>query len=325
MKPIPLQQRGIAASRLILGCMGLGGERNVAPIEEQDVNHGRAAVEAALAAGINMFDHADIYKLGKAEQVFGRILSEDASLREKIILQSKCGIRAKEWSGLPFKRYDFSASHIVASVDGILERLGTDYLDVLLLHRPDPLMDPEEVGEAIRTLKAAGKVRHFGVSNMSAGQIRLLQSETDEPFLVNQLELSLRHIGWLESGIHVNQPAAAGDYFPEGTLEYCRLQRIQLQSWGALAQGAYTSGAGDHRDERTMRTTRCVEKLAAHYGVRPEAIVLAWLMRHPAGIQPIVGTSNPDRIAACAAATSIALTGDEWYELYVSSRGAEMP
>ena len=325
MKPIPLQQRGIAASRLILGCMGLGGERNLAPIDARDVNHGRAAVEAAIAAGITMFDHADIYKLGKAEQVFGRILAEDASLREKIILQSKCGIRAKEWSGLPFKRYDFSASHLLSSVDGILNRLGIDYLDVLLLHRPDPLMDPEEVGEAIRTLKAAGKVRHFGVSNMSAGQIRLLQSGSDEPFIVNQLEMSLRHTGWLESGVHVNQPVAAGDYFPEGTLEYCRLNRVQLQAWGALAQGAYSGGPGAREDERTARTARCVEKLAEAYGVQPEAIVLAWLLRHPAGIQPIIGTSNPDRIAACAASARIALTSDEWYELYVLTRGVEMP
>jgi len=325
MKPIPLQQRGIAASRLILGCMGLGGERNLAPIDAQDVSHGRAAVEAAIAEGITMFDHADIYKLGKAEQVFGRILAEDASLREKIVLQSKCGIRAKEWSGLPFKRYDFSASHLLASVDGILKRLATDYLDVLLLHRPDPLMDPEEVGEAIRTLKAEGKVRYFGVSNMSAGQIRLLQSGTDEPFIVNQLEMSLRHTGWLESGIHVNQTAAAGDYFPEGTLEYCRLNGIQLQSWGALAQGAYSNGPGAQEDERIARTARCVEKLAGRYGVQPEAIVLAWLLRHPAGIQPIIGTSNPARIAACAAAVRITLTSDEWYELYVSSKGAEMP
>lgn len=245
-------------------------------------------------------------------------------LRENILLQSKCGIRFPEDNGTP-ARYDFSASHIVNSAEGILRRLSTDYLDVLLLHRPDALMDADEVAEAFGQLKASGKVRHFGVSNMSAGQIRLLQSRCEMPLVANQLEMSLHKIGWLETGVHVNQTAARNDIFPEGTLEFCQMENIQLQAWGTLAQGIYSGKAAGQQNETVHKTAALVQQLAEAKDTSTEAIVLAWLMKHPASIQPVIGTTNPERITACGDAVHVSLSRDEWYSLYVSSRGVSLP
>lgn len=323
MNKIPIQQRGLAASRLVLGCMGLGGGWNDEPITEQHLAAAHAAVEAALEAGINMFDHADIYTRGKAEEVFGQVLKERPEWRERIVLQSKCGIRFAD-NGIP-GRYDFSKEHILRSVDGSLKRLGIEYLDILLFHRPDPLMEPEEVAEAMSALKSAGKVRAFGVSNMSAGQIRLLQAYSKEPFIVNQLEMSLAKIGWLDQGVHVNQNAAKEDIFPEGTLEYCRLENIQIQAWGPLAQGLFSGRDLSDQPASIRETAELVQAMANEKGTTREAIILAWLMRHPAGIQPVIGTANPERIRACGEAVNLTLTREEWYTLYVSSRGRALP
>ncbi|WGU96611.1 aldo/keto reductase [Paenibacillus dendritiformis] len=323
MNKIPIQQRGLAASRLVLGCMGLGGGWNDEPITEQHLASAHAAVEAALEAGINMFDHADIYTRGKAEEVFGQVLKERPEWRERIVLQSKCGIRFAD-NGIP-GRYDFSKEHILRSVDGSLKRLGIEYLDILLFHRPDPLMEPEEVAEAMSALKSAGKVRAFGVSNMSAGQIRLLQAYSKEPFIVNQLEMSLAKIGWLDQGVHVNQNAAKEDIFPEGTLEYCRLENIQIQAWGPLAQGLFSGRDLSDQPASIRETAELVQAMANEKGTTREAIILAWLMRHPAGIQPVIGTANPERIRACGEAVNLTLTREEWYTLYVSSRGRALP
>ncbi|BFH68201.1 aldo/keto reductase [Paenibacillus dendritiformis] len=323
MNTIPIQRRGLAASRLVLGCMGLGGGWNGDPITNQHLAAAHAAVDAALEAGINMFDHADIYTRGKAEQVFGQVLKERPELRERIVLQSKCGIRFAD-KGIP-GRYDFSKEHILRSVDGSLKRLGVEYLDILLFHRPDPLMEPEEVAEAVSALKSAGKVRAFGVSNMSAGQIRLLQAYSKEPLIVNQLEMSLAKIGWLDQGVHVNQDAAKEDIFPEGTLEYCRLENIQIQAWGPLAQGVFSGRDLSDQPASIRETAELVQAMADEKGTTREAIILAWLMRHPAGIQPVIGTANPERIRACGEAANLTLTREEWYTLYVSSRGRALP
>lgn len=324
MKTIPLHRRGIPVSRLVLGCMGLGGGWNQNPITAEHIKQAREAIESALSIGINLFDHADIYTYGKAERVFGEVLREQPHLRENMFIQSKCGIRFKENSGVP-GRYDFSEEHIRRSVDGILERLGVEYIDFLLLHRPDPLMDPEEVARTIHDLKSSGKVRWFGVSNMSQGQIRLLQSYCEEPFLINQLEMSLAKIGWLETGVLVNHREAAENIFPEGTLEYCRLENIQLQAWGPLAQGMFSGNALDDQRDSIKQTAKLVQEMAEQKQTTPEAIVLSWLMTHPAGIQPVIGTVNPARIQACADAEKITLTREEWYSLYVSSRGRALP
>ncbi|MCL6548676.1 MAG: aldo/keto reductase [Alicyclobacillus sp.] len=311
------------ASRLVLGCMNLGGGWNQHPITADDVRQAHEVVDAALEIGINMFDHADIYAYGKAEAVFGQVLRERKGLREQIILQSKCGIRFPE-GDVP-GRYDFSRTHILSSVDAILQRLGVDYLDILLLHRPDPLMDPDEVADALHTLHAAGKVRYVGVSNMSHGQIRMLRASLGLPVVANQLEMSLHRTGWLDTGVHVNQDAARDNVFPEGTLEYCRLEGIQVQAWGPLAQGRFSGRDITGEAENVRATAERVRELADRYGTTREAVVLAWLLRHPAKIQPVVGSSRPERIRACRDATRIALTREEWYTLYVSSRGRRLP
>lgn len=323
MKAIPLQQRGLQVSQLVLGCMGMGGDWDKNnPITEEHYREGQAAVEAALEIGINMFDHADIYTAGKAERVFGHIMKSRPGLRGQITLQSKCGIRVPE--GDAPRRFDFSKSHILNSVDGILERLGTEYIDILLLHRPDALVDPEEVASAIHQLKISGKVRHFGVSNMSQGQIKLLQAYCDEPFIVNQLEMSLHKTGFLEVGTYVNQEDFKSNVFPEGTMEFCRLENIQLQAWGPLAQGLYSGRSLEDQSESIVRTAELVRKMADEKGTTAEAIVLAWLMTHPAGIQPVIGTMNPSRIRACRDAAKLRLTREEWYTLYNSTRDKNM-
>ncbi|WP_275591051.1 aldo/keto reductase [Paenibacillus sp. 19GGS1-52] len=324
LRTLPLNKRGIPASRLALGCMGLGGGWDHEPITAENIKQGHEAVDAALSIGINMFDHADIYTRGKAEKVFGQIFKERPGLREEIILQSKCGIKLME-PGDSSNMFDFSGEHIIRSVDGILSRLGTEYIDILLLHRPDPLMDPEEVAEALHQLKAAGKVRHFGVSNMSAAQIKLLQAYCDEPFIVNQLHMSLAKISWIDAVLSVNREQWKDITFPEGTIEHCRLENIQLQAWGPLAQGIFSGRTLEDQPESVANTAAMVKGLAEEKGTTPEAIVLSWLMTHPAAIQPVIGTVNPQRIVACADAPKLELTRKEWYDLYVSSRGERLP
>ncbi|MDR6724336.1 putative oxidoreductase [Paenibacillus amylolyticus] len=320
---LPLHLHHIPASPLVLGCMRFGGEWDGLPITDNLVYEGHQAVEAALEIGINHYDLADIYTRGKAEHVFGRILAESAGLREQIIIQSKCGIRLVGDDDGP-QRYDSSGSHILASVDGILQRLGVDYLDILLLHRPDPLAHPQEIAEALAKLHHSGKVRHFGVSNMGSEQIRLLQSYSNVPFIVNQLEMSLDKIGFVEAGVTVNRPQALHNVFPYGTMEFCQSEHIQLQAWGALAQGRFTGRVVDGQRPEIEATAQIVERMAKERGITSEAIVLAWLMKHPAGIQPIIGSIRPERIRACKDAVQTELTRYEWYELYSASCGRRM-
>jgi predicted oxidoreductase len=282
-------------------------------------------IRTALDEGINFFDHANIYGRGRCEAVFSEIWSEVPNLREKIILQSKCGIR---FSGDPNpispKRYDFSKEHILSSVDDSLKRLKTDYLDLYLLHRPDSLCEPEEVASAFSSLKQAGKVRFFGVSNFSALQIELLKKTVAEPLVVNQIEMSLLHNYLVDSGVLVNQVApwaVPGD----GVLEYCQLKDITVQAWGPLANGAVTGKLSEYPDLRTRQTAELVAELAEEKQVGREAIPVAWLLRHPAKIQVIIGATHPDRIKSCCQAAGLELSREEWYRLLTASRGAELP
>lgn len=224
--------------RLIYGCMGLGGSWDSAPYKAADIDAAEAAVQAALDSGITAFDHADIYRDGKAEAVFGEVLARTPGLRERITVQTKCGIRLAD--GDRPGVYDLSGARIVRCVEESLTRLRTDHVDVLLLHRPDPLADPGEVAKALTSLQEQGLVRSFGVSNMSAHQIAHLQSHLDFPLVANQLEMSLKSRDWVEAGVLVNTPEAATNGFPLGTLEHCATHGIRLQAWGPLAQGSYT-------------------------------------------------------------------------------------
>ena len=317
MQELPFSIRQISASRLALGCMGLGGDS--AAGYRDAVAPAMAALDAALEAGIALFDHADIYREGRAEAAFGAWLVARPGLRERICIQSKCGIRAG--------RYDSSRAHILAAVDGILQRLGTPWLDVLLLHRPDPLMERDEVAEAFARLESEGKVRHFGVSNMSLHQLRFLQQALPQPLVANQMEMSLSRLDWVDAGVHVNQPAGATVNFADGLVEHCMRKGIQLQAWGALAQGLFSGRPLAHAPVGARDAARVVRELAEEKRATVEAVVLGWLMRHPAAILPVIGTTRPERITACRDAARVAdsFSREEWYLLYVAARGRPLP
>ncbi|MEV8021922.1 aldo/keto reductase [Streptomyces sp. NPDC086554] len=311
-------QSDVRTNRLLYGCMGLGGTWDTTPYTAADIAHAEASVEAALAVGITAFDHADIYRHGKSEAVFGEVLARAPELRGRILLQTKCGIRLSDGDrpGL----YDLREASIVRRVEESLTRLRTDVIDVLLLHRPDPLTGPEEIAKALASLHGQGLVRHFGVSNMSAAQIAHLQAHLDVPLVANQLEMSLGSRDWVESGVLLNTPAATGNGFPHGTIEYCTANDLQLQAWGSLAQGRYSGG-------QDSPAGRLVTGLAERKQTTPETILLWWLQRHPARIAPVIGTSRPERILACrdAAHREPDLTHEEWYDLWVAARGEPLP
>ncbi|WP_086934495.1 aldo/keto reductase [Agarilytica rhodophyticola] len=311
------------ASSLVYGCMGLGGEWQESNIADSHYKQANEVIEVALEAGINVFDHADIYRLGKAEKVFGRVLKERPSLRDKMFIQSKCGIRFQDDIGP--KRYDFSKQWLVQSVEGSLARLGIEQLDILLLHRPDPLMEPGEVAEAFEVLREQGKVKFFGVSNMHIHQIAYLQSYLDAPLIANQIEISLQQLAWLDEGVMAGNPKGSDLNFTSGTLEHCRKNGIQLQAWGSLCQGLFSGRDITNEPEHIQTTASMVASLADKYNVSLEALILAWLMKHPANIQPIIGTTKIDRITACSQSSSINISREDWYSLYVSARGDELP
>lgn len=308
--------------RLLYGCMGLGGSWDTTPHGAADVAAAEQAVEAALDSGITAFDHADIYRHGKSEAVFGEVLARAPGLRERIVLQTKCGIRLAD--GDAPGMYDLRGTSIVRRVEESLGRLRTDVLDVLLLHRPDPLADPEDIADALTSLHRQGLVRRFGVSNMSAAQISHLQDCLGLPLVANQLEMSLRRRDWLEAGVLVNTVEAASNGFPLGTLEHCRANGVRLQAWGALAQGRYT---GREETPAERATAQLVASLAEAKDTTPETVLLWWLQRHPARIAPVVGSARPERIRACgdAARREPELTHEEWYRLWITARGAALP
>ncbi|MEM9303057.1 MAG: aldo/keto reductase [Pseudomonadota bacterium] len=310
----PLQRHFPTASRLVYGCMGLGGDWSKSPLTKADERHAQAAVDGALAAGITVFDHADIYRHGKAETVFGRLLAARPALRDRLIIQSKCGIRLGD-GGRP-QHYDLSRAWIERSVEGTLTRLGIDCLDLLLLHRPDALMEPEEIAAAFDGLKRSGKVRHFGVSNMHAGQIELLAATSDEPLVVNQVEASLAVPDLFLEGLLAGHPDHPTQRFVAGTVEHARRTGVQLQAWGALAGGRF-AGPGPGSE--------AVAAAAAALGASVEAIVVAWLLRHTARIQPVIGSTSPARIAACAQGLDVELERETWYGLLEAARGAPAP
>jgi len=315
MKTFKVPRTELEISRIAYGCMNIGGRWDRDPLDEQDRKTAEAAVMCAIECGINLFDHADIYTFGKSEEIFGQILKKNKGLREQIVLQSKCGIRFADPSQ-PYavKRYDFSRDHIHYSVDEILKRLQTSHLDILLLHRPDALIEPEEVARAFDTLFAQGKVRYFGVSNHSAAQIDLLKKHVRQPIMFNQVQLSLTHHHLINDGI-VDQPG--------GTLEYCRTHDIMIQAWSPLAHGKLTKEADPNSPFH--KVSELIANLAREKQVSGEAIALAWLMRHPAGIQPVIGTTKPDRIRNCAQSDHVELSREEWYALFVAARGGDLP
>lgn len=333
--PRSADESPIATTRLLYGCMTIAGSWNRNPVTSEERTRAFRALDAAVEHGFTMFDHADIYCRGKSEQLFGEYLREHPQLRSQVLIQSKCGIRFAEkaseyppW-GLPI-RYDFSRDHIVESVEGILSRLGIDSLDVLLLHRPDPLVEPEEVAAAFDELRRSGKVRNFGVSNHSAAQMELLESVLDVPLVANQVEISLLHPDLFAAGTAVNQQRPPHVLRDKDIVEYCRSRGIQLQAWSPLAKG-YLSGRNlrDSADaelrDRVNAASGLVREMAEAHGVSREAIVLGWVLRHPASALPVVGTADPTRIARACEADTVQLSREEWYLLLEAARGMTMP
>lgn len=321
-----LGKSGPDASRIGYGCMELGERFASSGTKEEELRRVNAAIDAAIESGVNLFDHADIYGNGRSEELFGQVLSARPSLREEIVIQSKCGIREVDPSTPERPEYyDFSEEYILKSVDAILARLRVDYLDLLILHRPDALVEPEEVAEAFRRLHRDGKVRSFGVSNHNAAQIRLLKRYVDLPLVVNQVELSLMHADLIDEGVTFNDGQRGASPKGDGTLEYCWSEGITLQAWSPLGGGrlAASTQPGDRDARPALRDE--IAKLAARYDASPEAVAIAWILRHPAKIQPIIGTTRPERIRDLCRAADLSLARWEWYQLLIASRGQPLP
>jgi predicted oxidoreductase len=263
-------------------------------------------VQTALEAGANFFDHADIYGSGTCEEIFADAIHMNAEVREKIILQSKCGIR----KGM----FDFSKEHILESVDGILRRLNTEYLDVLLLHRPDALVEPEEVAEAFDILENSGKVRHFGVSNQNPMQIQLLKKFVKQPLVANQLQLSITNANMISNGINVNMENDSAITRDGSVLDFCRLHDMTIQPWSPFQYGFFEGVFLGN--EKFPELNQQIDEIAAKYEVSNTTIATAWLLRHPANMQPVIGTMNIDRLTDCVKASEIHLTREEWYQIY---------
>ena len=305
MKRIKIANSDLNVSEISLGCMRIA-----------EMSHPEIAtlIHTALDAGIDFFDHADIYGGGQSEERFSAALDMNPALRERMFLQTKCGIRQGS--------FDFSKEHILNAVDGSLKRLRTDYVDVLLLHRPDALVEPEEVAEAFTILERSGKVRHFGVSNQNPMQIELLRKFVKQPILFNQLQFSITNTGMIDAGINVNMEIDPSIDRDGSILDYCRLHEITIQPWSPFQYGFFEGVFLDN--DKFPELNRAIDALAAAKGVTNSAIAIAWILRHPAKMQPIVGTTKPERVKEICKASDITLTRQEWYEIYRAA-GNKLP
>ncbi|SUO81315.1 aldo/keto reductase [Streptococcus equinus] len=308
MRYIKFGERQVEISEVVLGLMR---------ISEMTVNQVEELIESALAVGINAFDIADCYGHGECERILGEVLKRRPDLREKMWIQSKCGIRMED-----FTYFDFSKEHILEAVDGILERLGVDYIDSLLLHRPDALMEPEEIAEAFDILKDQGKVIDFGVSNQNPMMMELIKKDVKQPLVANQLQLSAAFTPSFDAGFHVNMKQDAGIVRDSSIFEYCRLNDVVIQAWSVL-QFDYFGGVF-LGSEKYPELNRVLERLAEKYQVTPSTIAIAWVLRYPAQMQAVIGTTKSERVAQAAKAADIVLTRKEWYEIYLAA-GNDLP
>lgn len=305
MNHINIGKSGIIASEIGLGCMRMSA------LEE---NEAQKVIETAFSRGITFFDHADMYAKGKSEEVFAKALSKTGITRDQVILQSKCGIEDN--------RYNFSKEYILDAVDGSLKRLQTDYLDILLLHRPDPLMEPEEIAEAFAILQNTGKVRQFGVSNFHPYQVELVQSAVSQKLIANQLQFGIKHTGMVDFGLHVNREDDRSVNHDGGILEYSRLRQMTIQAWSPYQSGL--SGGVFLDNPKFPELNEKLTELAKGKGVSTMAIAAAWILRHPAKIQMMAGSMNPQRIEQITEASAISLSAQEWYDIYFAA-GNDLP
>lgn len=297
VKIIPLGSSSLQTTEISVGCMRIAG---MAPDAVDTF------VQTSLDEGLNFFDHADIYGGGKSEEVFAASVKRLGVKREDLILQSKCGIR----KGM----FDFSKEHILNSVDGILKRLETDYIDVLLLHRPDTLVEPEEVAEAFTQLKDSGKVRHFGVSNHNPGQIELLQASLPMKLEANQLQFSVTNTGMLDHGLNVNMEIDRSIDRDNSILDYCRLKKITVQAWSPFQYGFFKGSFIGSPEFPELN--KVLDTIGESFGVSSTTLAIAWILRHPAKMQVVIGTTKPERIKEVAQASGVSLSREQWYEIY---------
>jgi predicted oxidoreductase len=304
MKSIKVPQSDLTVPSVVLGLM------RIAKMSDSEI---RGLFDAAIECGVTMVDHADVYggALHVCEARFGEAVKLSAADRSRIMIQSKTGIRTGY--------FDFSSEHIIEAVDGSLKALRTDYLDVLLLHRPDTLVEPEDVAKAFDALHTAGKVRHFGVSNQTPGQIELLKSAVDQPLLFNQVQLSIAHANLFAQGIAANMDGLDQSISRDvGLLDYSRLKGMTLQAWSPMQKGFFEGMfIGDRENYAGLNDV--IDELAGKYDVTPTGIAVAWITRHPANLQVVLGTTKPHRVRESVAGSEVTLTREEWYRLF---RGA---
>ncbi len=308
MKYITLGQDDKELSEIVLGMMRIK-DKSVKEVEE--------LVETALSVGINAFDLADIYGRGRCEELLGLVLKNRPDLREKMWIQSKCGIRIEE-----FTYFDFSKDYIIKSVDGILQRLKIDHLDSLLLHRPDALMESDQVAEAFDLLYKQGKVRDFGVSNQNPMMMELLKKDVKQPLAVNQLQLSAAFTPGFESGFRVNMEDSQAAMRDGSIFEYCKLHDVVIQAWSVLQFGYFKGNFVGN--EKFQALNQVLDRLAIKYGVTSSTIAISWILRYPAKMQAVVGTTNPKHLREVSQAANFSLTRKEWYEIYLAA-GNNLP
>ncbi|CGG83233.1 TPA: aldo/keto reductase family oxidoreductase [Streptococcus pneumoniae] len=308
MRYITLGQDDKELSEIVLGMMRIK-DKSVKEVEE--------LVETALSVGINAFDLADIYGRGRCEELLGLVLKNRPDLREKMWIQSKCGIRIEE-----FTYFDFSKDYIIKSVDGILQRLKIDHLDSLLLHRPDALMESDQVAEAFDLLYKQGKVRDFGVSNQNPMMMELLKKDVKQPLAVNQLQLSAAFTPGFESAFHVNMEDSQAAMRDGSVFEYCKLHDVVIQAWSVLQFGYFKGNFVGN--EKFQALNQVLDRLAIKYGVTSSTIAISWILRYPAKMQAVVGTTNPKHLREVSRAANFSLTRKEWYEIYLAA-GNNLP
>ena len=308
MRYITLGQDDKELSEIVLGMMRIK-DKSAKEVEE--------LVETALSVGINAFDLADIYGRGRCEELLGLVLKNRPDLREKMWIQSKCGIRIEE-----FTYFDFSKDYIIKSVDGILQRLKIDHLDSLLLHRPDALMESDQVAEAFDLLYKQGKVRDFGVSNQNPMMMELLKKDVKQPLAVNQLQLSAAFTPGFESGFHVNMEDSQAAMRDGSIFEYCKLHDVVIQAWSVLQFGYFKGNFVGN--EKFQALNQVLDRLAIKYGVTSSTIAISWILRYPAKMQAVVGTTNPKHLREVSQVANFSLTRKEWYEIYLAA-GNNLP
>ncbi|MDU2904999.1 MAG: aldo/keto reductase [Streptococcus mitis] len=308
MRYITLGQDDKELSEIVLGMMR---------IEDKSVKEVEELVETALSVGINAFDLADIYGRGRCEELLGLVLKNRPDLREEMWIQSKCGIRIEE-----FTYFDFSKNYIIKSVDGILQRLKIDHLDSLLLHRPDALMESDQVAEAFDLLYKQGKVQNFGVSNQNPMMMELLKKDVKQPLAVNQLQLSAAFTPGFESGFHVNMEDSQAAMRDGSIFEYCKLHDVVIQAWSVLQFGYFKGNFVGN--EKFQALNQVLDRLAIKYGVTSSTIAISWILRYPAKMQAVVGTTNPKHLREVSQAANFSLTRKEWYEIYLAA-GNNLP